>query len=93
MNSTYYHATRNTISSLQGFSSRNHLFFLIMLTKLIIEQRRNFVVNRRYKHAFLLMRSCRVYVSFNVSCQVNRKYLKCKKCYRKNWKCDLAPNY
>ncbi len=67
--------------------------FLIMLIKLIIEQRRNFVVDRRYKYAFLIMRSCRVYVAFDVSYQVNKEYLKCKKCYRKNWKCDLTLDY
>jgi len=52
-----------------------------MLIKLIIEQRRNFVVNRRYKYALFTMRSCRVYVAFNVSYRINKKYLKCKKCY------------
>jgi len=40
--------------------------FFIMLTKLIIEQRRNSIVDRRYKYAFILMRSCRTYVSFDV---------------------------
>jgi len=64
-----------------------------MLIKLIIEQRRNFVANRRYKYAFLTMRSYRVYVAFDVSCQVNKEYLKCKKCYRNNRKCDLTLNY
>ncbi len=49
-----------------------------MLIKLIIEQRRNFVANRRYKYVLLTMRSCRVCVAFNISCQVNKKYLKCK---------------
>jgi hypothetical protein len=64
-----------------------------MLIKLIIKQRRNSIVDRRYKHAFFTMRSCRICVSFDVSCQVNREYLKYKKCYRKNRKCDLASNY
>jgi len=64
-----------------------------MLIKLIIEQRRNFVVDRRYKHAFLTMRPCRVCVLFGVSYRINREYLKCEKCYRKNRKCDLASNY
>ncbi len=64
-----------------------------MLTKLITKQRRNFVANRRYKHALLIMRSCRICVAFDVSCQINKEYLKCKKCYRKNRKCDLASNY
>ncbi len=64
-----------------------------MLIKLIIEQRRNFVVNRRYKHVLLTMRPCRIFVAFDVFCQVNKKYLKCKKCYRKNWKYDLTSNY
>jgi len=40
--------------------------FFIMLTKLIIEQRRNSIVDRRYKYAFVSMRSCRAYVSFSV---------------------------
>ncbi len=64
-----------------------------MLIKLIIKQRRNFVANRRYKHALLTMRSCRIYVAFDVFYRVNKKYLKCKKCYRKNRKCDLALDY
>ncbi len=64
-----------------------------MLIKLTTKQRRNFVVDRRYKYVLLIMRSCRACVAFDVLCQVNKKYLKCKKCYRKNWKCDLAPNY
>jgi len=64
-----------------------------MSIKLTIEQRRNFVANRRYKHAIFIMPSCRACVSFDVSCQINKKYLKCKKCYRKNWKCDLTFNY
>ncbi len=55
-----------------------------MLIKLIIKQRRNFVINCRYKYAFFAMRSCRICIEFNVSCQVNKEYLKCKKCYRKN---------
>jgi len=55
-----------------------------MLIKLIIEQRRNFVANRRYKYALLTMRSCRTCVAFDVPCRVNKKYLKCKKYYRKN---------
>jgi len=69
-----------------------HSFF-IMLTKLIIEQRRNLIANCRYKHAFILMRSCRTYVSFNVLYRINREYLKCEKCYWKNRKCNLASNY
>jgi hypothetical protein len=64
-----------------------------MLIKLIIKQRRNFVVNRRYKYVIFSMRSCQVYVLFDVSYQVNKKYLKCKKCYQKNRKCDLILNY
>jgi len=64
-----------------------------MPIKLIIEQRRNFVADRRYKHALLVMRPCRACATFGVSCQVNREYLKCEKCCRKNRKCDLAPNY
>jgi len=64
-----------------------------MLIKLITKQRRNFVVNRRYKYAFFTMRSCRICVAFEVSCQVNKEYLKCEKCYRKNRKCDLTSNY
>jgi len=64
-----------------------------MLIKLITKQRRNFVVNRRYKYVLLIMRSCRIYVAFDVSCQINKEYLKCKKCYRKNRKCDLTLNY
>jgi len=64
-----------------------------MLIKLIIEQRRNFVVDRRYKYALLAMHLCRICVAFDVSCQVNKEYLKCKKCYRKNKKCDLTSNY
>jgi len=64
-----------------------------MPTKLTIEQRRNFVADRRYKYAFLIMRSCRACVAFGVPCRVNREYLKCEECYRKNRKCDLAPNY
>ncbi len=64
-----------------------------MLIKLIIEQCRNFVVDRRYKYAFLAMRLCRIYVVFDVSCRINKEYLKCKKCYRKNKKCDLTFNY
>ena len=64
-----------------------------MLIKLITKQRRNFVVNCRYKHVFFTMRLCRICVSFDVSCQINRKYLKCKKCYQKNRKCDLTSNY
>ena len=64
-----------------------------MLIKLIIEQRRNFIVNRRYKYVFLTMRSCRICVAFDVFCQINKEYLKCEKCYRKNRKCDLTSNY
>ncbi len=64
-----------------------------MSIRLIIEQRRNFVANRRYKYALLTMRPCRACVAFGVPCRVNRKYLKCEKYYRKNRKCDLAPNY
>ncbi len=64
-----------------------------MLIKLIIEQRRNFIANRRFKHVIFTTRPCRVYVLFDVSCRINREYLKCKKCYRKNRKCDLASNY
>ena len=64
-----------------------------MLIKLIIKQRRNFVANCRYKYVFLTMRSCRICVTFNVSCQINKKYLKCKKCYQKNRKCDLIFYY
>jgi hypothetical protein len=64
-----------------------------MLVKLFTEQRRNFVADRRYKHALLTMRPCRVCVSFGVSCRINKEYLKCEKCYRKNRKCDLASNY
>ncbi len=64
-NSIYQHATRNTIFSLQEFSFRNYLFFLIMLIKLIIEQRRNFVVDRRYKYVIFAIRSCRICVSFD----------------------------
>ncbi len=64
-----------------------------MSIKLIIEQCRNFVVDRRYKYVIFTMRSCRVCVSFDVSCRINRKYLKCKKCYRKNRKYDLTSNY
>ena len=64
-----------------------------MLIKLIIEQRRNFVANCRYKYVLFTMRSCRIYVAFDVSCQINKEYLKCEKCYRKNQKCDLASNY
>jgi len=45
--------------------------FFIMLTKLIIKQRRNSIANRRYKYAFILMRSCRAYVSFNVFYRIN----------------------
>ncbi len=55
-----------------------------MLIKLITKQRRNFVANRRYKYALLTMRSYRIYVAFDVSYRVNKKYFKCKKCYRKN---------
>jgi len=64
-----------------------------MLINLIIEQRRNFVANYRYKYAFFTMRLCRVCVLFNVFCRINKKYLKCKKYYRKNRKCDLTSNY
>jgi len=64
-----------------------------MLIKLIIEQRRNFVANCRYKYAFLTMRPCRTCVAFDVFCQVNKEYLKCEKCYRKNRKCDLTFDY
>ncbi len=39
------------------------------------------------------MRPCQVCVAFGVSCQVNKTYLKCKKYYRKNRKCDLTLNY
>ncbi len=39
------------------------------------------------------MRPCQTYVSFGVSCQINREYLKCEKCYQKNWKYNLVPNY
>ena len=52
-----------------------------MLVKLFTKQRRNFVANRRYKYVFLTMRLCQIYVSFDVSCQINKEYLKCKKCY------------
>ncbi len=64
-----------------------------MPTKLTIEQRRNFVADRRYKYALFSMRPCRTCVAFGVPCQVNREYLKCEECYRKNRKCDLAPDY
>ena len=39
------------------------------------------------------MRSCRVYILFNVFCQINKKYLKCKKYYQKNRKYNLTFNY
>ena len=39
------------------------------------------------------MHPCRTCVAFNVSCQVNKEYLKCEKCYWKNRKCDLAFDY
>ncbi len=55
-----------------------------MLIKLIIEQRRNSIVDCRYKYALLTMRSCRICVAFDVSCRINKEYLKCEKCYRKN---------
>jgi len=64
-----------------------------MLIKLIIEQRRNFAINRRYKHVLLTMRSCRTCVLFDVFYQVKKEYLKCEKCYRKNRKCNLTSNY
>ena len=64
-----------------------------MSIKLTTKQRRNFVAKCRYKYALLIMRSCRACVAFDVLCQVNKKYLKCKKCYRKNWKCDLTLDY
>ncbi len=64
-----------------------------MLIKLITKQRRNSIVDRYYKYVFLMMRSCRVYVLFDVSYRINKKYLKCKKCYRKNRKCNLTSNY
>ncbi len=67
--------------------------FFIMLTKLIIKQRRNSIASCRYKYAFIFMRSCRAYVSFNVFYRINWEYFKCEKCYRKNWKCNLASNY
>ncbi len=67
----------------------------IMLTKLIAKQRRNSIANCRYKYASILIRSCRAYVlfKFNVLYRINRKYLKCKKCYRKNRKYNLTSNY
>jgi len=64
-----------------------------MPVKLSTEQRRNSVADRCYKHALLTMRPCRACVSFGVPCRVNREYLKCEECYRKNRKCDLAPDY
>ena len=39
------------------------------------------------------MRPCSSCLSFSVSCRVNRQYLKCEECYRKNRKCELAPDY
>ncbi len=39
------------------------------------------------------MCSCRVCVLFDVLCQINKEYLKCKKCYRKNGKYNLIFNY
>jgi len=68
-------------------------FFLIISIKLITKQRRNSVANCRYKHFGSIMRSCRACVLFDVFCRINRKYLKYKKCYRKNRKYNLTFNY
>ncbi len=67
--------------------------FFIILTKLITEQYRNSIADCCYRYASILMRSCRAYILFGVLCRVNRKYLKCKKCYRKNRKCNLISDY
>ena len=39
------------------------------------------------------MRPCSSCLSFGVSCRINRQYLKCEECYRKNRKYKLAPDY
>ncbi len=36
---------------------------------------------------------CQVCVLFNISYQINKEYLKYKKCYRKNRKYNLTSNY
>jgi len=72
---------------------RNYLFFFIILIKLITEQRYNFVADYCYKYIILTIYSCRACVSFNIFCCINREYLKYKKYYRKNRKCNLISNY
>ncbi len=68
-------------------------FFFIILTKLITEQRRNSVVDCCYRYVSILICSCRACVLFGMLCRVNRKYLKYKKCYRKNRKYNLTSDY
>ena len=58
-----------------------------------ITQRVNLIIDRRYRDAILAMRSCNSCQSAEVSCRVNRQFLKCKKCYRKNHKCELTSDY
>ena len=64
-----------------------------MSSNFTIIQRVNLITDRRYRDAILVMRSCGSCQSAEVFCCVNRQYLKCKKCYRKNHKCKLTLNY
>ena len=64
-----------------------------MPTQLATQQRRDLTANRRYRSAFVTIRPYSACLSFGVSCRVNRQYLKCEECYRKNRKCELAPDY
>ncbi len=64
-----------------------------MSTKLITEQRRNSIVDYCYRYTSISMCFCRVCILFDVLCRVNREYLKYKKCYRKNQKCNLISDY
>ncbi len=67
--------------------------FFIILTKLTTEQCRNSVADCCYRYAFISICFCRACILFDMLCRVNRKYLKCKKCYRKNRKCNLISDY
>ena len=68
-------------------------FFFIILTKLTTEQYCNSVVDCYYRHTSISVRFCRACILFDVFCRVNRKYLKYKKCYRKNRKYNLISDY
>ena len=55
--------------------------------------RRHQIANRRYSHVFEIMRLCQFYLSHDVTCRINREYLKCESCNRNNRKYDSTFDY